>query len=233
MLRTDIGKSVHLHIVSSNWLQEILRDLRIASDSNLDPSTVRRLASFSNAETVVWGQYLKYGNEIRFDATLEDLTRQRSIALKAAAPGEDSLLAAVEALADEVRSNLALASDAIKELQAKAVRPSSTSVQALRYFDEGLQLARQGKHADALKSFEAATREDSDFALAYSKLGQEYGALGYDDNAQRISRKAVELSESLPPQERYVILASHAGLGNDNARAIEAYENLVKVLPDV
>jgi tetratricopeptide (TPR) repeat protein/tRNA A-37 threonylcarbamoyl transferase component Bud32 len=232
MLGTDIGQSAQLHIVSSSRLQEILRDLRIAPDATFDPAALRRLADFSSAETVLWGQYLKFGNEIRLDATLEDLRRQTHLNLKAEAPTEKGLLGAVAQLAGDVRANLALAPDAIKELQASARKPSSASVQALRYFNEGLQLARQGKHADALKGFEAATREDSEFALAYSKLGQEYATLGYDDKAEQSSRHAVELSESLPPSERYVILANHAKALHDTKKAIEAYENLVKASPE-
>src|SRR5205823_5682232 len=53
-----------------------------------------------------------------------------------------------------------------------------------------------------------------------------------DNEAEQFSRKAVELSANLPPQEKYLILANHARILNDNAKAIESYENLAKVLPD-
>ena len=42
-------------------LHQILQDLRITADTNLDANTLRRLAEFSNAQTVVWGQYAKLG----------------------------------------------------------------------------------------------------------------------------------------------------------------------------
>jgi len=63
--------------------------------------------------------------------------------------------------------------EAIKDLQAKALTPSSQSVQALRYYNEGVQLTRQGKNLEAVKQFEAATKEDPNFALAYSKLAND------------------------------------------------------------
>src|SRR5207249_10256147 len=85
---------------------------------------------------------------------------------------------------------------------------------------EGLQLTRQGKHPDALKSFTASTHEDAEFALAYSRLGQTYSTLGYDTEAERSSRKAVDLSESLPEQERYLIRATNARIINDNKKEI-------------
>ena len=44
----------------------------------------------------------------------------------------------------------------------------------------------QGTHQEALKSFEAATKEDGNFALAYSALARTYSTLGYDARPRRI-----------------------------------------------
>ena len=74
--------------------------------------------------------------------------------------------------------------------------------------------------------------EDPNFAMAFSKLAQTYAALGYDDKAEQASRRAVELSENLPAQDRYLIQAINASIMHDTAKAIAAYENLTKVNPD-
>jgi serine/threonine protein kinase/tetratricopeptide (TPR) repeat protein len=231
-LSTDVGQSSYLRTVSSDRLHQILHDLRIAADSNLDPDTLRRVGEFTSAQTVVWGQYAKLGDQIRIDATLRDLKQDRSATLKVEAPNQEALPAAVDRLAQAMRENLALSSSVMKELQAQAFKPSSKSLPALRDYNEGLQLLRQGKNLEAQKRFEAATKEDSEFALAYAKLGQTYANLGYDNEAEQASRKAVDLSESLPPQEKYRIVASHAQVTKDYAKAIESYENLAKVSPD-
>ncbi|HKA37558.1 MAG TPA: tetratricopeptide repeat protein [Thermoanaerobaculia bacterium] len=232
MLRTDIGQATSLQTVPSDRLAQILRDLRISSDSTFDPSTLKKLADFSSADTVLWGQYLKFGSEIRIDATLLDVQRQRSVPLKAQAPSQDSLLKAVDELSQAIRQGLALSSDVIEELKSTAFKPSTRSLEALRSYNEGLQLSRQGKASDAVKKFQASVQSDPEFALAYSKLGQTYGALGYDTEAEQNSRKAVELSERLPAQEKYRIAATHARIVNDTAKAVEAYVNLAKVSPD-
>jgi len=231
-LSTDVGQSSYLRTVSSDRLHQILHDLRVGADSNLDPDTLRRVAEFSSAQTVVWGQYAKLGEQIRIDATLRDLKHNRTAALKAEAPNQEALPAAVDRLAQAVRENLALSSSVMKELQAQAFKPSSKSLPALRDYNEGLQLSRQGKNLEAQKKFEAATQEDPEFALAYSKLGQTYANLGYDDQAEQASRKAVDLSENLPPQEKYQVEATHAQVTKDYSKAIESYENLAKVSPD-
>ena len=232
MLRTDVGRSASLRTVPSDRLHQILGDLRISADSTFDPATLRKLAKFSNADTVIWGQYLKFGNEIRIDATLEDVKRQRSIALKAQAPSQSGLQAAIDQLAQSIRDGLSLSSDALEELKATAFKPSTKSLEALRAYNEGLQLARQGRNSEALKKFQESIQADPEFALAYAKLGQTYASLGYDTEAEQSSRHAVELSEKLPAPEKYLINASHARIVNDTDKAIAAYETLAKASPD-
>src|SRR5207302_4507333 len=70
------------------------------------------------------------------------------------------------------------------------------------------------------------------FAVAFSRLGEAYSTLGYDAEAERSSRRAVELSQSLPLAQKYFIEASLARVTKDNQRAVAAYENLATSFPD-
>src|SRR6266576_1312653 len=232
ILRTDMGQSASLRTVPSDRVNQILHDLRVAPDATLDPDTLRRVAEFTSADRLLWGQYIKLGDQIRIDATCQNLKRQRNFVLKAEAANEKELPTALQRLAESVEKSLALPPEAIKDLQAKALTPSSQSVQALRYYNEGLQLVRQGKNIEAQKSFQAATQEDANFALAYARLGQADANLGYGNEAEQATRKALDLSEKLPTQEKYLIAAIHAQTSNDTRRAIESYESLAKVVPD-
>ena len=232
MLRTDVGQSAYLRAVSSDRLDQTLRDLHISADAGFDADSLRRLSEFTNADTLLWGQYLRVGGQIRIDATLQDYKNQRIVSLKVEAPSESELLKVVGELARSVQENIAPSPDIVKELRANAFKPSSTSVQALRAYNEGLQLGRRGNNLEALKRFESATGADPEFALAYSGLAQTHANLGHDAEAEQASRRAVNLSEKLSPREQYLIAAAHARIVNDNQKAIESYENLAKVSPD-
>ena len=231
MLSTDVGQSAQVRMVSADRLHQVLHDLQISSQSQVDVATLRRLADYTNADTVVYGQYVKAGDQIRIDTTVMDLRHDSSSTLKTDIASQKELLTGVDALAKDVRQKLAATPQILKELEAHALRPSTTSVEALRDYDNGLQLARSGNNLEAQKQLEAATVEDPNFALAFSKLGQVYSRLGYDDQAEKASRRAVELSDSLPTQEKYLIEANHARIMHDTPKAIAAYENLAKVNP--
>jgi serine/threonine protein kinase/tetratricopeptide (TPR) repeat protein len=230
-LSTDVGQSSHLRIVSPERVGQVLRDLRISPDASLDSATVQRLAEFSNADNIVWGRYTRFGDQIRIDATIQDMKHGHDITLAESAT-EKNILSAIDLLAADIRSNLALSRSTVKELQGQSFKPSTNSLAAMHDYDDGLQLARAGNFLDAAKRFEAATKEDAQFALAYSELAKSYASLGQDDDAEGASRKAVELSDQLPPAEKYLIQASHDQIQRDYPKAIEAYDTLAKAAPE-
>ncbi|GAC1686885.1 MAG: hypothetical protein PVS2B2_25790 [Candidatus Acidiferrum sp.] len=232
MLSTDVGQSTHLHTISPDRLHQVLSDLRITPGTAIDPTMVGRIAEFSNADTVVWGQFAKFGDQIRIDATLLDLKHDRRAPLKIEAASEKEIPKSVDGLAELIRKNLAVSPDVLKELKASSFQPTSKSVPALRDYNQGAQLLRDGKNLEAVKSFQAAINDDQQFALAYSRLAETDLALGYDSDAEKYSRKALELSQQLPLGEKYLIEANHARVMKDNKKAIEAYENLAKTFPD-
>ena len=231
-LSTDIGQSQRVRLVSPSRLQQALRDLHISPQSQLDLSTLKRIADFTNATTVVYGQYSKFGDQIRINATVYDLKNDRTFDLKTDVPNEKEILSGLDSLAAQVRGNLSTNPDVLRDLKGHAQYVLTKSVPALRAYDEGLQLARAGKNQDAAKSFEEAVADDPGFALAYSKLALSYHSLGFDDKADMASRRAVTLSDNLPAQEKYRIEANHAVIANDTAKGIAAYEKLTQANPD-
>ncbi len=231
MLSTDVGQSAQLRTVSSTNLHQIFSDLRISSETALDPATIRRVAEFSNADRVVWGQYAKFGDQIRIDGTLLDLKTGGTVPLKIDAPSEKEIPGAIDQLAELIRQKLALPENVLKELKASSFQPTSQSIDALRDYNQGVSLQRDGRNLEAQKQFEAATQGDPKFALAFSRLAQIYSSLGYDSEAEQSAKKAVALSQDLPTAEKYLISAIELQVVKNYPEAIKAYETLASVLP--
>jgi len=231
MLSTDVGQSASLRVIAPERMSQIVSDLRILPSAMFDPSTLKHLAELSNADNVVWGQYSKSGDQIRIDTTVQDFKHAHTAQLTQSGSEKD-LLAAVDRLAAQIRENLALSGSIIKELQGKSFKPSTNSLRALHDYDQGVQLARQGNFLDAQKQFDAATKEDPKFALAYADLAETYLQLGQEDDAERSSQQAVGLSDNLPAAEKYLILAKRDAVLKSYPKAIEAYENLAKASPE-
>jgi serine/threonine protein kinase/tetratricopeptide (TPR) repeat protein len=232
MLNTDVGQSTHLRTISPDRLHQVLSDLQISPGTDIDAATMGRIAKFSNADTVVSGQYAKFGELIRIDATLRDLKHDRRIPIKIEVPSEKDVPGGVDRLADSIRQNLGMSRDVMAELRASSFQPTSKSLPALRDYNRGVQLIRDGKNLEAQKVLESATKEDPTFALAFSRLAQTYSKLGYDNEAEQSAQKAVGLSDNLPPAEKYLIIATRAQVSKNYPDAIKAYETLAKASPD-
>ncbi|MBV9886860.1 MAG: tetratricopeptide repeat protein [Acidobacteria bacterium] len=230
-LSTDVGQSSQLHIVSSDRVFQILKDLHIAPNAEMDPDTLRRIAENSNADILVSGRYHKSGDQIVIDGTLQDRKHDRTVPLRVDVPSEKDLPKKMDEFAELIRTNLSMSSDVLKELKASSFQPTSESVAALRDYNQSLQLIRDGKNLDAIKGLQAAIKEDPQFALAFSRLAEIDLDLGYDSDAERNSRRAVELSDQLPKAEKYLIQANHWRVMKDPKKAIDAYENLAKTFP--
>jgi tetratricopeptide (TPR) repeat protein len=231
MLGSDIGQSAQVRMVSQDRLQQVLKDLHLSANSPVDVPTLKRVAGFTNAQTIIFGQYIKAGSQIRVNTTILDLAHDTRSTITTDVPDEKDLLASVDKLAGQLRDKLSADPRILKDLKAHSGRPSTNSVQALRSYEAGVSLARSGDNIKAQQAFQAATTADPNFALAFSKLAETYSNLGHDDLARTAARRAVALSESLPPQERYLIEANNARITNDTKKAIASYELLASADP--
>lgn len=232
MLRTDVGQSAELRSVSGDRIHQVLRDLRLPADAALEEVTLRRVAELANAETVVWGQFVRAGDTIRIDATLRDFAEHASASVAVEAASQDELLDAVHTLAEGIRDNLALSRSGRRELERQAFVPSSGSVAALRHYNEGLASLRQGNNLAAVTSFETAVEADDGFAMAHSRLAEGYARLGRDQKAADAARRAVDLVDGLPEAERWQIIARQATVEGDFPVAVDAYRNLLRLHPN-
>ena len=232
MLSTDVGQSAEMRTISPDRLRQVLSDLRVTPESSIDSTMVGHIADSSSANTVFWGKYIRYENKIRIEGTLRDLKHDRNTPINVDAPNEKDISGTVNQIAEQIRQHLSLSADVLKELKASSFQPSSKSAAALRDYSQGVQFLREGRNLDAVKGLESAVKEDPEFALAYSRLAEANSTLGYDADAEKFSRKAVDLSQSLSQGERYLIQAVHAVVTKDSKKALESYENLAKILPN-
>ena len=230
VLQSELGQTEYLRSVSSERLYQVLGDLKIDGDAAIDGAMLRRIADLTSADVVIRGSYLQLGSEIRITGTLHHLARGTEMDLNAGARDEGALLEAVDTLARATRENI-ISAEAVQKLAAAPQGTLSRSFDAVRAYTDGLALARQGKHEDAVARFKAATESDTGFGLAHARMAMAYSALGFDAEAQRASSRAVELSASSPPADRYFVLATDASIGGNDEKAVEYYRQLVEAAP--
>ncbi len=232
MLTSAVGQSTHLHTVSAENLRQVYSDLRLTPESTIDPSMLQRIAGFTTADKVVAGQYMRLGSQINIQVELHDLKTGQSTELKAQAEEKD-LPTAIASIAESLRKDLSLSSSDIKTARAQSYQPTSTSMAALRDYNQSLAFTRLGENLEAKKLLPTVVAADPQFALAFALLSHVQAELGYESEAIQSSRRAVELADSqnLPSVVKDMIHANHYRVSQDNKKAIDAYEVLYRNLP--
>jgi tetratricopeptide (TPR) repeat protein len=109
----------------------------------------------------------------------------------------------------------------------------TSSVEALRAYNEGLDRLRKAENQEAIAALTAATTSDASFAVAWAKLGDAYLNAGRGDDALKALDRASALADQkqLPLTERYLIHAAAARLRDDYETAAKSYLELAALDP--
>ncbi|MBN1911053.1 MAG: tetratricopeptide repeat protein [Pirellulales bacterium] len=121
-------------------------------------------------------------------------------------------------------------------MQSAAVASNMTSSpEAYRHFVEARKLRDHGLRDQAIASYRKAIRLDPDFAHAYWEMGMTFSQRsleGYRKKADAL-RRAIELSDRLSPQDRWILRADYHSMTRYRyAQALEAYQQWLRLAPD-
>ncbi|MEJ7811351.1 MAG: hypothetical protein WKG32_13150, partial [Gemmatimonadaceae bacterium] len=198
------------------------------ADAPLDPAHGRALAARFDAGLYVLGEVMESGGRLHAIASLYDARGALSARAEASGRADGD----VTELADSLTRRLVAGRyrGPADELTRIAVLTTS-SVPALRAYLQGEQALRAGRFDAAVMAFQDAVAADSDFALAYYRLGvaAEWEQLG--DLNVASSEHAARLGHRLSPRTRMLLEASRVHRSGDAARATELYRGILDSYP--
>jgi tetratricopeptide (TPR) repeat protein len=210
-----------------------MRELGIAEHTRFDEAALDALSERASAQSVLYGQFLASGNDLRLDLTLRKAGAGVPIPLQVEAPTSD-VFTIVDEITGRVKGELDLTPD---QLRGDTDRPiaevSSASLDALRAYQSGLADLNQGENQAAIEKLQEATRLDPNFAMAYAKLADAFMNAGEYLEAEAAIDRAKNLSDRfpLPLAERYQIHATAAAVKDDLETATKSYQELAKLYP--
>ena len=198
MLVTDLSQSRYVRPVPGERVFRVLEDLGAADRTRFDESTLESISKRAAAETVLYGQFVESGGKLRLDLTLRRAGSGVPVPLKAEGATGD-VFALVDRISGGVKRQLDLTDDQIKGDSARPFTEVATSsVDALRLFQEGVAAFRRGSVQGAIPKLREATGKDAGFAMAWTRLAEAYIDAGEQREAEAAVERARALSESSP-----------------------------------
>ena len=229
-LRTDLGQSANLRVLSRAAIREILQRMLRPAESAVPFAVAREIATREGAKAVVDGEVVRLGSSYVLSARLVSALDGTELAtFRQTADGDDELIAAVGALSRDIREKVG---ESLKGIRASSAveRVTTPSLAALRKYMEGVNAEEKGEVPAAVQAYEAAIALDSGFAMAWRKLAVVISNhfLGAD-KAMHALTEAWKHRDRLSDVERAITEGSYYmnGPEPDASKALAAYEQLV------
>jgi tetratricopeptide (TPR) repeat protein len=231
MLGSDLSQIPTLRVVPADRLTTLMADLKLGPGAALDETAVRSIGEFLNVDTIVSGSFVKLGPVARVDVSIRRPSTGEEVHEKAEAGTEAELLQVVAHLAAQVRRTIQ--SEGARDLVVTMVgEKGSKEPDAIRAYVDGLAKLYEGNNIEAITLLSEAVEHDSDFALAYTYLGEALSNSGRAEEARGALRNATQRGEGLTRADSLFITAREAMAAGEIERAIEAFELLVQLLPN-
>ena len=242
LIRSELIEAKALRLVGEGRTQEIFAALRLPETVEPSASNSLRIAGLLGAENVLTGRLVRIADRLRIDASLRVAGATSTSGDAIAGPsevtsivvdgeGDRAIFTMVDELTRRVRAQLGVAGGFL-ERQRGATELSTSSVEALSLYSDGLTLARAGNDLDAAKQFEEALLKDPQFHVAHAVLAETYDRLGYSDKAIAEAGRAIAGLGSASPYEAARIRGVQARLAGKTEEALKAYRDLCDIAPN-
>jgi len=252
MLVTDLSQSPDLEVLGTDRLVQILGSMKRQDDRQISFDTVQEVAKRAGVKSVILGSYVKAGDTIRINVKLQDAASGKIVtAERVDAINESTLLSTVDDLTHRIKTKFlpgggfnpakallnppSVASDNTTplSLDRDLKDVSTSSIEAYRYYVEGIDLHNRAREQEALPLLEKAVATDPNFAMALTKLAVVESNLGHPLKREEYSKRAIEHLDRLSPRERYYIEGYYYSNKVDSIqRAIDAYKKAIELYPD-
>ncbi|HMD37056.1 MAG TPA: tetratricopeptide repeat protein, partial [Vicinamibacterales bacterium] len=252
MLVTDLSQSPDVEVLPTDRLVQILTEMRRQDDRQISFDTVQAIAKRAGVSRVIMGSYVKAGDTIRINVKLQDAGSGRIVtAERVDAANESALLTTIDDLTRRIKARFAIAGT--NSPTAALLKPpadadstpplsldrdlkdvSTSSIEAYRYYVEGIDLHNRAREQEALPLLEKAVATDPTFAMALVKLAVVESNLAHPLKREEYAKRAMEHLDRLSPRERYYIEGYYyySNKVESISKAIDSYRKAVELYPD-
>jgi len=233
-LRVDLSQSDVVRLVNPGTVEGVMERMQLDDGVRLDERTAREIAEREGLAAVVGGEILSGGGSYVITAHL--MTPGGDLLGNARVTAADSskIIDAIDRLSRDLRGQIGESYSSMRESPALA-QVSTSSLEALRRYTEAGVQRREGNLDSAIDLLEEAIAIDSTFAMAYRGIGIFLQNQYQDWSRQYWAHsKAYEYRDRLTEREKWLVSASYyLDIEEDEAKAIAAYENVLRIDPDM
>ena len=232
-LAVQLGQSPFLSIFGDDRLREALCYMGRSPDERVTRDVGREICLRQGLKALLAGSITALGSH--YVITLEAINALTGDAIareQTEAESKEQVLRKLGKAATRLREKMGESLASIQKFDAPIEQATTSSLDALKAYSMGRELALGNKDREAMPFLKRAIELDPNFAQAYAKLAGSYSNTGQQELAIEAFQKAFDLRERSSEYEKLRIAADYYAFATFEAdRFIEAYELLVRTYP--
>lgn len=232
MIITDLSQSKTFHVLSSQELHQAIANDNGTVEPVNSIDGLQDVSRRAGVSSVLSGSFAKIGQTLEISINIQNSLSGEILLAKRSSGSEESVFAMIDQLTGMIRDSFGRGNEDGLDKDLRDV--TTTSLEAYRYYVEGLQFDLQLQREQAIPLLEKAVEIDPEFAMAHARLGWIYQNLGMAGKAAANLEAAFIHSERLPGRERYLIEGLHYTQRWETYHlAVDAFRNALALDPDL
>jgi eukaryotic-like serine/threonine-protein kinase len=231
-LAVDLQQSPFLNVVSDEKARQTLTLMGKPTDERITPAIGREIAQRIGVKALLVGSIAGLGTQ--YVVTLDAVNAANSDTLaevQAQADSKEHVLKALDQATTQLREKLGESLASIKRFDKPLEEATTSSLEALKAFSLGDEKHTTGNDLGAMPFYKQAIELDSNFALAYARLGTVYSNYGQLDISEQNRKKAFELKDRASERERLYITSHYYADSGQLEKGNAAYELYKQTYP--
>jgi len=234
LLITNLENTGYFYVATWERMRDLLKQIRKEDVEFIDPDLGFELCRREGIDAIVLGSFIKAGDMFATDVKVLSVESKRL--LKSASSkglGEDSILATqIDELSKEISHGMGIDRKKIEAAKLQIAEYTTTSMEAYKYFLEGVEYIKNAHFENAVQTFEKAVEVDPTFGRAYEMLSWSYNYIGDTNSSVEAIKQAKAYSERATEKERLFIEASYAMLlEKDREKSFRKWKEISEKFP--
>ena len=231
-LKVDLSQSSAVRLLPDREIADALALMQRDPEEPLTAALATELAVRTGAKAVVAGEISRLAEGFLLSARVLGTDGGTLLATRATAADAGEVIGALETLSHELREGIG---ESFRSIRATPPleQVSTSSLEALRLYTIAMRDWSEGQSVDAQGLLRQAIALDSNFAMAWRRLGGEItNANGDPAQILEADRRAYELRDRLTQREALLTTANYLEWQGAFDEMIETYERILASWPD-
>jgi len=220
-LSSQLEQSPFLNLLSDESVAQTLALMAQPKDARFTRELAREVCQRTGSAASIEGSISSLGSQ--YVVGLKAVNCRSGDVLaneQATANGKEQVLKTLGEAATKIRVKLGESLASVQKYDAPAENVTTPSLEALQAYSLGYQAQIvRNDAAAAIPLLQRAISLDPNFAMAYARLGTNYGNLGETARAAENTRKAYELRERVSEREKLYIVSHYETAVTGNLEA--------------